>query len=184
MMKIFASYQHINLTYLLIFQLGQRCQYLCYSYRSRISHIGQLLKYTGAQGEKMVRIASNPQEGQRAHTQFRVLQHYAGDRLHAVGIKALTLMEATLKTGRTHQIRVHMQSQLCPIAGDERYGDYQINRRLHKIGLKRMFLHAAELTLAHPVSGDILQLTAPLPDELQQFLHHLSVVSGQSSQQS
>ncbi|PIT11197.1 RNA pseudouridine synthase [Snodgrassella communis] len=143
-----------------------------------------LLKYTGAQGEKMVRIASNPQEGQRAHTQFRVLQHYAGDRLHAVGIKALTLMEATLKTGRTHQIRVHMQSQLCPIAGDERYGDYQINRRLHKIGLKRMFLHAAELTLAHPVSGDILQLTAPLPDELQQFLHHLSVVSGQSSQQS
>ena len=137
-----------------------------------------LLKYTGAQGEKMVRIAGNTQEGQRAHTQFRILQRYAGEQLHHMGIRALTLMEATLKTGRTHQIRVHMQSQLCPIAGDERYGDYQINKRLQKAGLKRMFLHAAELTLAHPVSGDILQLTAPLPDDLQLFLNHLPETSG------
>ena len=136
-----------------------------------------LLKYTGAQGEKMVRIAGNTQEGQRAHTQFRILQRYAGEQLHHLGIRALTLMEATLKTGRTHQIRVHMQSQLCPIAGDERYGDYQINKRLQKAGLKRMFLHAAELTLAHPVSGDILQLTAPLPDDLQLFLNHLPKTS-------
>ncbi|WP_370581098.1 RluA family pseudouridine synthase [Snodgrassella alvi] len=137
-----------------------------------------LLKYTGAQGEKMVRIAGNTQEGQRAHTQFRILQRYAGEQLHHMGIRALTLMEATLKTGRTHQIRVHMQSQLCPIAGDERYGDYQINKRLQKAGLKRMFLHAAELTLAHPVSGDILQLTAPLPDDLQLFLNHLPKTPG------
>lgn len=137
-----------------------------------------LLKYTGAQGEKMVRIADNTQEGQRAHTQFRILQRYAGEQLHHMGIRALTLMEATLKTGRTHQIRVHMQSQSCPIAGDERYGDYQINKRLQKAGLKRMFLHAAELTLAHPVSGDILQLTAPLPDDLQLFLSHLPIVPG------
>ena len=136
-----------------------------------------LLKYTGAQGEKMVRIAGNTQEGQRAHTQFRILQRYAGEQLHHMGIRALTLMEATLKTGRTHQIRVHMQSQLCPIAGDERYGDYQINKHLQKAGLKRMFLHAAELTLAHPVSGDILQLTAPLPDDLQLFLNHLPKTS-------
>jgi len=137
-----------------------------------------LLKYTGAQGEKMVRIADNTQEGQRAHTQFRILQRYAGEQLHHMGIRALTLMEATLKTGRTHQIRVHMQSQSCPIAGDERYGDYQINKRLQKAGLKRMFLHAAELTLAHPVSGDILQLTAPLPDDLQLFLSHLPIIPG------
>lgn len=144
-------------------------------------NIGQiklpLLKYTGAQGEKMVRIAGNTQEGQRAHTQFRILQRYAGEQLHHIGIRALTLMEATLKTGRTHQIRVHMQSQLCPIAGDERYGDYQINKRLQKAGLKRMFLHASELTLTHPVSGDILQLTAPLPDDLQLFLNHLPKTS-------
>lgn len=136
-----------------------------------------LLKYTGAQGEKMVRIAGNTQEGQRAHTQFQILQRYAGEQLHHIGIRALTLMEATLKTGRTHQIRVHMQSQLCPIAGDERYGDYQINKRLQKAGLKRMFLHASELTLTHPVSGDILQLTAPLPDDLQLFLNHLPKTS-------
>lgn len=144
----------------------------------KIQHVKlPLIKYTGAQGEKMVRVTGNNQEGQRAHTLFRVLQRFAGQQLYAIGIKSLTLMEATLKTGRTHQIRVHMQSQQCPIAGDERYGEYQINKRLQKAGLKRMFLHASELTLPHPVSGDILHLIAPLPDELQQFLLSLPSVS-------
>ena len=63
-----------------------------------------------------------------------------------------------------------MQSQGCPIAGDERYGDYQANKRLQKIGLKRMFLHAAELHLAHPLSGEPLKLMAPLPQELAQIV--------------
>lgn len=143
----------------------------------KVQHVKlPLIKYTGAQGEKMVRVTGNNQEGQRALTLFRVLQRFAGQQLYTTGIKSLTLMEATLKTGRTHQIRVHMQSQQCPIAGDERYGDYQINKRLQKAGLKRMFLHASELTLPHPVSGDILHLIAPLPDELQQFLLSLPSV--------
>ena len=86
-----------------------------------------LFKYTGAAGEKMVRVS---EEGQSAHTLFRVLESFGGAPLHAVGLSALSLMEATLRTGRTHQIRVHMQSQNCPIAGDERYGDYTANRRL------------------------------------------------------
>ena len=92
---------------------------------------------------------------------------------HAVGLSALSLMEATLRTGRTHQIRVHMQSQNCPIAGDERYGDYTANRRLKKLGLKRMFLHAHRLELEHPASGETLVLTAPLPEELRQMLEGL-----------
>ena len=79
-------------------------------------------------------------------------------------------MQATLKTGRTHQIRVHLQSQHCPIAGDERYGDYQANKRLQKLGLKRMFLHAAELHLDHPLTGEKLILKAPLPQDLAQFV--------------
>ena len=126
-----------------------------------------LFKYTGAQGEKMVRVS---EDGQSAHTIFRVLNRFSDDLLHQVGLSQLTLVQATLKTGRTHQIRVHLQSQQCPIAGDERYGDYQANKRLQKLGLKRMFLHAAELHLDHPLTGKKLILKAPLPQDLAQFV--------------
>lgn len=126
-----------------------------------------LFKYTGAQGEKMVRV---DKDGQSAHTVFRVLNRFSDGILHGVGLSALTLVRATLKTGRTHQIRVHLQSQDCPIAGDERYGDYLANRRLQKLGLKRMFLHASELHLDHPLTGEKLVLKADLPRELAQFL--------------
>lgn len=126
-----------------------------------------LFKYTGAQGEKMVRVS---EDGQSAHTIFRVLNRFSDDLLHQVGLSHLTLVQATLKTGRTHQIRVHLQSQQCPIAGDERYGDYQANKRLQKLGLKRMFLHAAELHLDHPLTGEKLILEAPLPQDLAQFV--------------
>lgn len=126
-----------------------------------------LFKYTGAQGEKMVRVS---EDGQSAHTIFRVLNRFSDDLLHQVGLSQLTLVQATLKTGRTHQIRVHLQSQQCPIAGDERYGDYQANKRLQKLGLKRMFLHAAELHLDHPLTGEKLILEAPLPQDLAQFV--------------
>lgn len=126
-----------------------------------------LFKYTGAQGEKMVRVS---EDGQSAHTIFRMLNRFSDDLLHQVGLSHLTLVQATLKTGRTHQIRVHLQSQQCPIAGDERYGDYQANKRLQKLGLKRMFLHAAELHLDHPLTGEKLILKAPLPQDLAQFV--------------
>ncbi len=126
-----------------------------------------LFKYTGAQGEKMVRVS---EDGQSAHTIFRVLNRFSDDLLHQVGLSQLTLVQATLKTGRTHQIRVHLQSQHCPIAGDERYGDYQANKRLQKLGLKRMFLHATELHLDHPLTGEKLILKAPLPQDLAQFV--------------
>ena len=126
-----------------------------------------LFKYTGAQGEKMVRVS---EDGQSAHTIFRVLNRFSDDLLHQVGLSHLTLVQATLKTGRTHQIRVHLQSQHCPIAGDERYGDYQANKRLQKLGLKRMFLHATELHLDHPLTGEKLILKAPLPQDLAQFV--------------
>lgn len=129
-----------------------------------------LFKYIGAAGEKMVRVSD---VGQSAHTLFRRLESFGGVPLHMVGLSALSLMEATLRTGRTHQIRVHMQSQGCPIAGDERYGDYTANRRLRKLGLKRMFLHAHRLEIDHPAGNGRLVLTAPLPQELQQVLDGL-----------
>ncbi len=119
-----------------------------------------LLKYTLADGERRVRVAD---EGQFAHTNFRVVERLAG----------FTLVEAQLKTGRTHQIRVHMLSSSCPIAGDDKYGDYDTNKELVRRGLKRMFLHAWQLKLAHPLSGEALELNAPLPADLQRFIDGL-----------
>lgn len=128
-----------------------------------------LVKYTGVNGEKMVRIGSE-KVGQAAHTVFKLLNTFSGSLTYNIGIAHLSLLEVLLKTGRTHQIRVHMQANNCPIAGDERYGDYQANKRLNKIGLKRMFLHAYKLIIAHPLTGEKLTLIAPLPLELQNVI--------------
>jgi 23S rRNA pseudouridine955/2504/2580 synthase len=78
-----------------------------------------------------------------------------------------TLLEVTIKTGRTHQIRVHLSHAGYPIAGDDKYGDFELNRLLGRVGLKRMFLHAWRLRLTHPISGESLELHSELPSELQ-----------------
>ena len=116
-----------------------------------------LRKYTTADGER--RVVADP-EGQEAETIFHRRSQF----------EQATLLEAQLLTGRTHQIRVHLQQLGHPIAGDDKYGDFQWNRDLARVGLKRMFLHAARLTIEHPVSGERLTLESPLPDELQRFL--------------
>jgi 23S rRNA pseudouridine955/2504/2580 synthase len=82
-------------------------------------------------------------------------------------IDGLSLLEVTIKTGRTHQIRVHLASAGYPIAGDDKYGDFELNRQLSRLGLKRMFLHAWRLRLAHPVTGNAMELHSELPVELQ-----------------
>src|SRR5512139_1220502 len=112
-------------------------------------------------GEKRVTVRD---EGQTAHTIFPRLQSFAD----------FTLLEAELKTGRTHQIRVHTSYLGFPIAGDDKYGDFELNRRLAKQGLKRMFLHAAKLSFDHPISGEHLVVEAPLPAELASFLDALN----------
>lgn len=119
-----------------------------------------LLKFHNAEGEKFVKPDEN---GQYAHTIFEVKERF----------ESFTLLQATLKTGRTHQIRVHLQALSHPIAGDERYGNFELNKLLQKTGLKRMFLHASDLILPHPLTGETLNLHAPLPDELERFLESL-----------
>jgi 23S rRNA pseudouridine955/2504/2580 synthase len=85
-----------------------------------------------------------------------------------------TLLEVTIKTGRTHQIRVHLASEGHPILGDDKYGDFDLNKALASAGarpgLKRMFLHAWRLQFNHPASGERLEILAELPPELTQFL--------------
>lgn len=86
---------------------------------------------------------------------------------------AYSLLEVTIKTGRTHQIRVHLASEGYPILGDDKYGDFELNKSLARASaqpaLKRMFLHAWRLQLHHPATGELLQLLADLPPELAQF---------------
>ncbi len=119
-----------------------------------------LQKYTLASGERRVRVSA---EGADSITIFR-LKSVKGD---------LSLLEAELKTGRTHQIRVHLAHLGYPIAGDDKYGDYAANKDLTKLGLKRMFLHACRLILRHPATGEELVLEAPLPPELATFVARL-----------
>lgn len=84
-------------------------------------------------------------------------------------IGAYSLLSAELITGRTHQIRVHLAHLGYPIAGDDKYGDFDLNRELARGQLKRMFLHAARMGFPHPESGEPLVIEAPLPDDLARF---------------
>jgi 23S rRNA pseudouridine955/2504/2580 synthase len=119
-----------------------------------------LHKFATGDGEKRVMVR---EDGKESHTIF-ALQH---------AYKDYTLLEAQLKTGRTHQIRVHLSHLDFPIAGDDKYGDFSRNRALVKLGLKRMFLHAYSIALNHPITNEPLRFSAPLPDELQKFMDKL-----------
>ena len=116
-----------------------------------------LEKYVLASGERRVAVRA---EGAPSHTIFTLLD----------ALPPYSLLEAELKTGRTHQIRVHLAHLGFPIAGDGKYGAYELNRRLAASGLRRMFLHARSIEFAHPASGKPLVVEAPLPGELTRFL--------------
>jgi len=120
-----------------------------------------LFKYLLDSGERRVRVSA---EGKPSHTVFRLLARW----------EHFSLLEAELRTGRTHQIRVHCAEMGFPIAGDEKYGDFALNKTLAKSGLKRMFLHAWKMTCRHPLSDETLTLEVPLPEALQSFLTTLS----------
>jgi 23S rRNA pseudouridine955/2504/2580 synthase len=119
-----------------------------------------LHKYVTPGGERRVAV---DEEGAMARTVFRLVRRYG----------ECSLLEAQLKTGRTHQIRVHLAHLGFPIVGDDKYGDFAANRQLAKQGIKRMFLHAALLAFRHPESGERVRITAALPDELSTFLERL-----------
>ena len=128
-----------------------------------------LHKYLQADGERRVRVTTpEDPDGMRSITLVKVRSTVPA-RPDA-GLPAFSLLEVTIKTGRTHQIRVHLASQGHAIAGDEKYGDFDLNRQLHKHGLKRMFLHAWRLQFNHPASGERTELLAPLPPDLACFL--------------
>ena len=119
-----------------------------------------LTKYLTESGERRVSVDS---EGKAAHSIVELLVRWP----------AYSLLDVRIKTGRTHQIRVHLSHSGFPIVGDEKYGDFGLNKSLRKEGLPRMFLHAHSLQLKHPLTGEPLSLEAPLPEDLTGFMRNV-----------
>ena len=118
-----------------------------------------LMAFEQKTGEKIVRV--NP-KGKKSVTIFSVMKRY----------RNFTLLEASLETGRTHQIRVHAQHIGCPLAGDSKYGLDDINKDIRKSGLKRMFLHAFKIGFSLPCGKNIF-IEAPMPIDLSEHLMEL-----------
>ena len=116
-----------------------------------------LHKYLTEGGERRVSVDA---EGKPSHTVFRLLARWSG----------MSLLEAQLKTGRTHQSRVHLAHLGFPILGDEKYGDFALNRDWKRDGLKRMALHAWNIAFRHPLSAVPLSCRAPLPAGIADYI--------------
>ncbi len=118
-----------------------------------------LHKHVVESGERRVSVS---EEGMPSRTVFSLVEQ--GERA--------SLVEADLKTGRTHQIRVHLAHLDFPIVGDEKYGDFALNKALAKAGFKRMYLHAARMAFVHP-EGQSMTIESPLPDAFHDLIRHM-----------
>ncbi len=150
-----------------------------------------LHRYLTPSGERRVR-AADAGQGQEARSQFRPLRRFAwpaGPWRERTGVAGLSLLEARIHTGRTHQIRVHLHGLGYPVAGDAKYGLESLNRALAQGDLpdglarnSRMFLHAARLALPHPDDGRELVLQADWPADDAQWLQRLARICGGGAQ--
>ncbi len=137
-----------------------------------------LHKYLLENGERRVKVvARDDPNGMPSVTLVKVAQRVSHPAPMGAGRgEGFTLLEVTIKTGRTHQIRVHLASEGFPLAGDDKYGDFELNKTLAQSGpapaLKRMFLHAWRLQFNHPASGKRIELLAQLPPDLEAFSSH------------
>ncbi len=129
-----------------------------------------LHKYLDAAGERRVRaVAADCEDGRRSISLVRIAQQF----------QDFTLLDVTIKTGRTHQIRVHLQNAGHPIVGDDKYGDFALNKAMARgesvpdCRFDRMFLHAARLSFDHPITDARMSLHAPLPAECVTLLARL-----------
>lgn len=130
-----------------------------------------LLRTLTPNGERVVRV--DKEQGQFAHSIFTLLHRYG----------SVSLLDVELKTGRTHQIRVHALSQGFPLVGDDKYGDFEFNHGLRQgalagVPFRRMFLHAHRLRFEHPITHEPLVIEAPLPGECVALLSALGWVPG------
>jgi len=129
-----------------------------------------LHKFLSSEGERRVRtVDADDSDGRRSITLVKVVSFFDD----------FSLLDVTIKTGRTHQIRVHLLHEGHAIAGDDKYGDFAANRALARgdavpgARFGRMFLHARRLQFLHPATGEVIELQAPLPPECAALLHAL-----------
>ena len=118
-----------------------------------------LHKHVAESGERRVSVS---EEGMPSRTVFSLVEQ--GERA--------SLVEADLKTGRTHQIRVHLAHLDFPIIGDEKYGDFALNKAIAKAGFKRMYLHAARMTFVHP-EGKSMTIESSLPGAFHDLIRYM-----------
>jgi len=130
-----------------------------------------LHKFLTHEGERRVQaVASDHDQGRRSITLVNVARRFQG----------YTLLDVTIKTGRTHQIRVHLTHEGHAIVGDEKYGDFDVNKAFARgqlvppLRFERMFLHARDLRFNHPGTGEVIELHAPLPPECTALLDALT----------
>ncbi len=141
-----------------------------------------LIKYSTAEGERRVIVATDNKKSSRQGTNKIMSAHTVFDLINAW--RQFSLLVAELKTGRTHQIRVHLAHLGFPIVGDDKYGDFALNKQLaknfhddvSKPHLSRMFLHAHSMTIKHPSSGKQIKFVAPLPADLRTFVISLEQI--------
>lgn len=118
-----------------------------------------LHKYLTKEGERRVKISDK--EGKNAITTIKLLKNFNN----------FALLEITLHTGRTHQIRVHLQHINHPIIGDEKYGDFELNKNLHKLNFTRMYLHAYKIQFKHPINNIEINIDTGIPQEFSDFIN-------------
>jgi 23S rRNA pseudouridine955/2504/2580 synthase len=157
-----------------------------------------LHKTLTAGGERRVHaVEEDHEDGRRSITLVRIAQSFGprspqgavgagppGGRsavLGRPGDGCFTLLDVTIKTGRTHQIRVHLTHEGHAIVGDEKYGDFALNKAMARgaavpgCRFERMFLHAKYLRFTHPGSNEVIELAAPLPAECAALIHALAL---------
>lgn len=114
-------------------------------------------------GEARVKV---DESGKEARSAFHLLERFG---------TTASLVEVSIDTGRTHQIRVHAAHAGHPVAGDERYGDKDFDAYLKTFGLRRMFLHAHSVSFEWPETGEPFSASAPLPDDLKAVITALEL---------
>lgn len=129
---------------------------------TKLTRVTEGLKKNDLKSGERVVVVDNI-NGKEAETRFKVLKNFEN----------ATLIRAFPVTGRTHQIRVHCQIKGHPIACDSKYGYENFDEDMRKLGLKRLFLHAASIEFTHPNTGEKMKVEAPLEHSLQNLLTKL-----------
>ena len=145
--KAFSDHKSVEKTYLAVCRGRPRLD------------AGRIETLIGRHPVDRKRMAIVERNGKRAVTNWRVLDVRNG----------LSVMECRIETGRTHQIRVHMASLGCPVVGDAVYGKPSLDRRMDSPPSRQM-LHAWKLTLRHPVTREEISFTAPIPEDMAEYV--------------